>query len=169
MRLAAFGLLLLSLTAYAGTQPEPPNFGDPAITPAHATTTDDVRWSAPWDGCGALGPTTVTRNGGRIEVRWPVQRFCGVPIGPVSAGFDLGHLPIGTYTVHVDPCDVGFGSFEDLCSPIESPDDVFFAVTGLAEASPLPTLSFWALIAASLLLGSVGAICFRFSPSDVRS
>ena len=145
--------------------PEPTPFFTPVVEPATPTIADDVRWVAQWDGCGALGDYTVTNWGNFIEVRYPVERICGVPIGPIGAGADLGQLAAGHYTVHVEPCDVGFFLFGGPCWLTESPPDVEFVVAG---ASPpvsvaLPTLEDWSelVLAIALSIVAVGSIRIR--------
>lgn len=143
--------------------PEASPFYRPMVEPGNPTIADDIRWIAQWDGCGSLGPATITHwTDGLIEVRWPSSRVCGVPIGG-DASFDVGHLPAGRYTVHVEPCEVGFGELDGPCWPIDSPDDVTFTVVG-AAASTVPVLDGWMTFALITLIALLGAVCVRMRP-----
>ena len=135
---------------------EPSPFFMPVVEPAEPTNADDVQWIALWDGCGALGPPTVTRWGSLIEVRYPIQRVCGVPIGPLGAAADLGQLAVGRYTVHVEPCDVGFDNFDGPCWLTESPPDVEFVVSGVSPATgvALPSITGWSELALAIALAA---------------
>jgi hypothetical protein len=84
---------------------------------------------------------------------------CGVPIGG-GAAFDIGYLPAGRYTVHVEACEVGFGDIDGPCWPIDSPDDVSFTVAG-AAASNVPMLSGWRTFALIALVALLGSVCAR--------
>ncbi len=140
---------------FVGNAEEPPPFFSPRIDPNFPTTVDSVRWIADWDSCGSLGPATVTNWGSRIDVRWPIQRGCGVPIVQ-SAVLDLGPLAAGHYTVHVEPCHA-FGNFDEPCFPAESPPDVSFDVRGATPTSEVSVLSGRTLHVLVLALALVGA------------
>ena len=148
MRLIRYGaclLLLATFNAFAGTYSP---FFNPYVEPTNPTSHENVRWIAQWDGCGSLGTPTISRLGGRIDVWWPVERFCGIPILG-GASVTLGQLPEGTYSVHVVPCDIGWGSFPDRCYVLPSPEDVSFTVV---SAASVPTLERAGSIALALLL-----------------
>jgi hypothetical protein len=135
---------------YVAAQPSP--FSMPFVDPAAPTAADDIRWAAHWDGCGALGSPTVTSFGTRIDVRYPVQRVCGVPIGGYGMA-DLGRLPAGHYIVHAEPCDVGFFGFDAPCWLTASPADLEFDVAGGSppDHEEVPTLGWWSELALALM------------------
>ena len=70
IRCVPFLLLLAVFDAFAGTYSP---FWNPYVEPTNPTDHDSVRWVAEWDGCGVLGPPSVSRLGERLTVRWPIQ------------------------------------------------------------------------------------------------
>jgi len=149
IRCVPFLLLLAVFDAFAGTYSP---FWNPYVEPTNPTDHVSIRWVAEWDGCGALGPPSVSRLGERLTVRWPIEGYCGVPLGG-HALLDLGRLPTGSYTVHVVPCHT-IGSFQDPCYVQPSPPDVSFTVTAAASVPLLGDLGRFAM---ALLLNLVGA------------
>jgi hypothetical protein len=83
--------------------------------------------------CGEL--TGFTRTGTTIDLTYE-EGGCVLPI-PVSVDFNLGLLPIGTYTVRYTP-------------PSGAP--VTVGTFAVVEATPIPTLGTWALAALAGLL-----------------
>jgi hypothetical protein len=164
MRIACLAvfLFLTSLYAIAGAL-QPPAFFNPRVEPAQPSRNDDVVWIAQWDGCGALGPTTITRAGDRIEVQYLIERVCGVPIGPVYGSVHLGQFQPGRYVVRVSPCDGGFNGFDpNNCTPVEPSPDVTFVVGGTTPtAIPAPSLATWSLTALAIALALLGWISLR--------
>jgi hypothetical protein len=155
---------------YSAAQPSP--FSMPFVAPAEPTIADNVKWAAQWDGCGVLGTPTVTSFGDQIDVRYPIQRICGVPISG-SGMADLGRLPAGHYTVHAEPCDVGFFGFDGPCWLTEPPTDLEFDVAGgsPADHAEVPTLGWGSELALALaaLLMAVRSLLSRRRSARLRN
>jgi hypothetical protein len=127
------------------------NLFDPRIEPGNPTSFSPIEYVVGWDGCGNYEPPSVVRSGTNIDVTWQFHRVCGIPqLRPVS--FGIGALPPGSYVVHVDPCDLGFGTPGNPCTPLASPPDARFTVDAAAE---LPSLGTMARVVLCLSLGGV--------------
>jgi hypothetical protein len=120
------------VTESNGWQP----LSDPSVEPATATTNDSITYIVGWDGCGSLLEPSIARHGSLIEIRQPINAFCGIPIGGY-VHYDLGRFPPGHYTVHIAPCEQIYP--DTPCYPGDSPPDVAFSVIS-AGALGIPAL-----------------------------
>jgi hypothetical protein len=136
-------------TAWAGG--DAANLFDPRIEPVNPTSSSTIEYIVGWDGSGNDELPSIVRSGASIDVTWQFHRVCGIP-QPLSASFDIGALPPGSYVVHVDLCDLGFGTPENACTPLAQPADTRFTV----EAAPeLPSLGSVACVILCLSLCGV--------------
>lgn len=145
---AILGLLLCAADALAGSAPV---LANPSVSPNPATTSEDVVYTAAWDGCGALRPPSIVVTNNLIQITQPVDVICGVPPGPLGVLYRLGPFQPGTYRVHVVPCAI---VPPDQCIPGTLPEDVIFRVVGGVAALSAPTMGFPAgvLLVASIVL-----------------
>jgi hypothetical protein len=104
------------------------------VHPPFPTTLTPVRLEVVEALCGEI--TGFTRTGTTIDLTYEQPDGCVLPI-PISSDFNLGLLPIGTYTVRYTLPNGG---------------PVTVGTFAVVEPTPVPTLQTWALAVLAALL-----------------